>query len=213
MRSFDRRRARLWIAAGFCLSVVGCGTETTLVAPAVPGPISLTCSASPTAGVIPLTVTLAIKVTPTPQSLTIQYGDGTSSSNPNALHVYTTPGSFNIVVNAAAASQTASCSQTVTATAPPPAPPNRAPVARFRTNPTPPTGPAPLFVAFNACNTVDPDGDRMTFRYDFGDGVKGSSRLCRDDHTYPVGTYNARVCVTDDQPGHETCQSFLVQAQ
>ena len=212
MRSFAYR-AGLSIATGFCLCVGGCNTDTTTPSPVTAGSLSLTCSVSPTAGVIPLTVSLAIKVTPTPQSLTIQYGDGTSSNNPNALHVYKTSGSFNIVVNAASGSQTASCTQTVTATAPPPAPPNQPPVARFRSNPNPPTGPAPLFVAFNACGTVDPDGDRMTFTFDFGDGIKQSSKLCRDDHTYPRGTYNAQVCVTDDQPGHETCRSFLVQAQ
>jgi hypothetical protein len=213
MRSFGHRRARLSIAAGFCLCLAGCGDDTTTPTPVAAGPISLTCSASPTAGVIPLTVSLAVKVTPTPQSLTIQYGDGTASNNPNALHVYTVAGSYNIVVNATSGSQGASCSQTVTATAPPPAPPNRPPAASFRTNPTPPTGPSPLLVSFNGCKTVDPDGDQMTFTYDFGDGDKKSTHFCREDHTYAAGTHTAKMCVTDGQPGHETCRSFLVQAQ
>jgi PKD repeat protein len=213
MRSPGHSRAILPIALGLCLGLAGCGSDSTGPSKVASGPISLTCSASPAGGVIPLTVTFAIKVTPTPQSLTIQYGDGTASNNPNALHVYTTPGSFAVVVNATNGSQSATCTQTVTASAPPPAPPNRAPVASFRTNPNPATGPAPLFVAFNACNSVDPDGDRMKFNYDFGDGVKTSSRLCRDDHTYARGSYSAKLCVTDEQPGHETCRAFLVHAQ
>lgn len=213
MGSFGNGRAALLIAVSLCLGHAGCGSDSTGPTPVTSGPISLSCSASPTAGVVPLTVSFAIKVTPTPQSLTIQYGDGQSSNNPNALHVYKTAGSFGAVVTATSQGQNASCSQTVTATAPPPKPPNRAPVASFRTNPNPATGPAPLLVSFNGCKTVDPDGDRLTYHFDFGNGVKRSSHLCRDDNTYARGTYTATVCVTDDEPGHETCRSFLVQAQ
>lgn len=213
MRFIERRNAGLSIAAMICVGLVGCGSDTTGPSPVTSGPISLTCSASPRAGTVPLTVTLAVKVTPTPQSLTIQYGDGTSSNNPDALHVYRTPGTFNIVVAAANGVQGANCTQTVTANAPPPQPPNRPPVTRLRINPDPATGPAPLLVAFNACGSTDPDGDRLKFLFDFGDGVKGSSRLCRDDHTYARGTYTAQVCVTDEQPGHEECRTFLVHAQ
>jgi PKD repeat protein len=213
MRSFGRRRAALSAAAVLCVGLVGCETDTTTPTPVTSGPVSLTCSASPTAGTVPLTVSLSVKVTPTPQTLLIQYGDGTASNNAGALHVYKNPGAYSIVVSATSGTQTASCTQTVTANPVPPGPPNRPPVPKFRINPDPATGPAPLFVAFNACGTVDPDGDKMKFSYDFGDGVKGTSRLCRDDHTYAAGTYTAKVCVTDGEPGDETCRTFLVQAK
>jgi PKD repeat protein len=213
MRSFERRHAAMPIAAvlGLCLS--GCGNDTTTPTPVASGPISLTCSASPTAGTVPLTVSLAVKVTPTPQSLTIQYGDGTSSNNPNELHVYKTPGTFSLVVNASSGVNSASCTQTITTNPVPARPPNRPPVARFRINPDPAVGSAPLFVAFNACGSTDPDGDRLKYFFDFGDGVTTSSRLCRDDHTYARGTYTAKVCVTDEQPGDDVCRTFLVRAQ
>jgi len=213
MRSFDRRHAVLGAAATLAVGLGGCQTDTTTPTPVSSGPISLTCSASPTSGEIPLTVSLAIKVTPTPQSLTINYGDGTTSGNPNELHVYKTAGTFNIAVSATSGSQSASCAQTVTATAPPPKPPNRPPVGKFRVNPDPAVGAAPFFVSFNACGSTDPDGDRLKFFFDFGDGVKTSSRLCRDDHTYARGSYTAQVCLTDEQPGDEVCRTFQVQAQ
>ena len=214
MRSPSRSRSIVPVAIGLGLCLSGCGgTDYVAPTPVTSGPISLTCSASPTAGIVPLTVTLAVKVTPTPQTLTIQYGDGTASNNPNALHVYKTPGSFALVVSASSGSQNASCNQTITASAPPPAPPNSAPTLNARTNPAPATGPAPFVVAFNACKTVDPDNDKLEFTYDFGDGDKKSSGRCSTDHTYARGNYTAQVCVTDEQPGHQSCRTFPVQAQ
>jgi hypothetical protein len=103
---------------------------------------------------------------------------------------------------------------TARAVTPPALPPNTPPSARFKTNPSPPTGRAPLTVDFNACLSVDPDGDRLLFRFDMFDGLYDSGH-CRREHTYRTpGTFLAKVCVTDEFPGHaDICQSYTVTVQ
>jgi PKD domain len=175
---------------------------------------SLTCVVSPEAGPAPLIVSLAVKVKPfVPTILFISYGDGTSGNDPNAAHTYTAPGSYRVTVTATAEAQTLDCQSTVTVSAPSPGPPNRAPVAGFRTDPSPPVGPAPLDLGINLCQTVDPDGDRMVFHFDFGDGVRSTPGVCRARHVYSRGSYTAKACVTDGLPDHETCREFNVEAQ
>jgi PKD repeat protein len=63
----------------------------------------------------------------------------------------------------------------------------------------PATGTAPLRVQFSA-TAADPDGQRLTYKWDFGDGGSSLSRAPR--HTYTTaGMYTATVTVTDPD-GH-----------
>lgn len=78
---------------------------------------------------------------------------------------------------------------------------NRAPVAAAIGNPT--NGPAPLNVAFDATGSSDPDGDALTFSWNFGDGTTGTGAT--PTHTYAqAGTYNAVVTVSDGRGGSAT---------
>jgi PKD repeat protein len=53
-------------------------------------------------------------------------------------------------------------------------------------------------VQFSSEGTRDPDGDPITYEWDFGDGTPGSTEL-HPSHTYTaVGTYRATLTVTDD---------------
>ena len=73
---------------------------------------------------------------------------------------------------------------------------NRAPIASFNVAPT--TGPSPLFVEVNASSSIDPDGDILTYTWDFGDGSFGSGAT--QTHTYEAdGQHTIRLTVTDSQ--------------
>src|SRR6185503_8307430 len=61
---------------------------------------------------------------------------------------------------------------------------NHAPNAVLRTKPDPPQGDGPLNVIFDMCGSSDPDGDSLTYFFDFGDGNQSSGSSCVDSHTY-----------------------------
>ena len=63
-----------------------------------------------------------------------------------------------------------------------------------------PTGDAFLTVAFDGSESFDPDGDSLSFFWDFGDG--SSSTSAAPEHTYAeAGAYEALLLVTDDAGG------------
>jgi PKD repeat protein len=80
---------------------------------------------------------------------------------------------------------------------------NRAPTVQLTATPT--SGKSPLTVSFSATGS-DPDGDALTYQYDFGDGskpVKGRTAT----HKYgKAGTYTAKVTVTDTSGATATAQ-------
>jgi len=75
------------------------------------------------------------------------------------------------------------------------------PTASFTMSRT--TGPAPLLVQFDASASVDPDGDPITYRWNFGDGGTGTGKNI--NHTFSAeGEYNIRLTVSDDAGGSDT---------
>jgi hypothetical protein len=118
-----------------------------------------------------------------------------------------------------------------TATTPPPVTPttttlpasgNRPPFAVLTTNPDPPSGPGPLTVTFDLCKSTDPDGDPLSFFFDFGDGSK-TSGSCIESHTYQASlraagnvrvqdrSYVAQACVVDPKEA-SACRQRNVSA-
>ncbi|MDX3070914.1 ThuA domain-containing protein [Streptomyces sp. NPDC088354] len=70
----------------------------------------------------------------------------------------------------------------------------RSPSAEASANKT--SGTAPLKVTFSSAGTTDPDGDALTYAWDFGDG--GTSTAADPAHTYRTnGTYTANLTVKD----------------
>jgi len=73
---------------------------------------------------------------------------------------------------------------------------NQSPTASFTANPT--SGVAPLEVTFNASNSSDPDGNIISYAWDFKDGNTGSGQTV--NHTFSsTGSYNVELIVTDNE--------------
>jgi PKD repeat protein len=179
------------------------------------GSLGVSCTATPSSGTIPLTVQFSATVTGAEDNPTLSwsFGDGTAASVATASRTYAVPGTYNAAVEVRSGGRNASCNATVTALSPQRAAqaPNRPPEASFNIKPNPPTGNRPLTVEFNACLSSDPDGDKLQFGFDVFDGMFWTGH-CRREHTYrTAGTFKARVCVSDDFPGHaDICRSYTV---
>ncbi len=192
-------------------------------------PLTIPCTATPTAGPAPLTVAFGLDVANAIGTIAVQvsYGDGQTSTDASARHVYGSAGDYIASLTVSAGIESARCSVPIAVAAPvlpspspspgvPNPPGNQAPIAAFKTNPEGETlgGKAPFTVEFNLCRTVDPDGDRLFFRMDLdGDGgfeLQGSSGAdCRHQKVYGVGVVTATQCVTDvNCPSWPICHEF-----
>ena len=65
-----------------------------------------------------------------------------------------------------------------------------------------PYGPAPLAVTFDISGSSDPDGEIVSFTFDFGDGtdpIHGTDLSQAIEHTYTTaGSYRAKLTVVDN---------------
>ena len=232
-----RLMRRLSLAA-LVVSFAGCEDQP----PTAPS-LAATCSANPGSGTAPLSVGFQVNVSGAQgaMSVRINYGDGSSGTDPAATHVYANAGSYTASFDVQTATQSALCTATVQvaprstptpAPTPTPATSNRPPDVQFRTNPAPTAGltfdaVTSVTIAFNMCNSADPDGDDINFRMDFdGDGkfeVDGPTGAdCRRSFTFeqtgPVSptVYEPRMCATDLlpslSPAHPyQCRSYTVK--
>jgi PKD repeat protein len=67
-------------------------------------------------------------------------------------------------------------------------------------------------ITFDASGSIDPDGQVVSYRWDFGDG--GSSNQSSASHIYSsAGTYTVKLTVTDDKGSSVTAQKDLVISQ
>ncbi|HUX83596.1 MAG TPA: ThuA domain-containing protein, partial [Chitinophagaceae bacterium] len=91
-------------------------------------------------------------------------------------------------------------------------PGNRAPVlGDFRVQK--PAGALPFTVHASAEGTMDPDGDRLTYIWNFGSGNKQVTRSPEADYTYnAAGDYPVSVEVSDHSGGKVTSQPIAVYA-
>ena len=83
---------------------------------------------------------------------------------------------------------------------------NRTPVPQVDATPT--SGLAPLAVNFTSAGSLDPDGDPLTYFWDFGDG--NTSTSTDPSHTYTTnGQFDATLTLTDDQ-GSSAAKSITI---
>ena len=73
------------------------------------------------------------------------------------------------------------------------------------------SGILPLTVNFSAEGTFDPDGDPLTFRWQFGDGTTGNGRQV--NHTYRTAqNFNVRLTVSDSHGAQTTSRIIKIFA-
>jgi PKD repeat protein len=83
---------------------------------------------------------------------------------------------------------------------------NRSPNAVIAAAPT--SGPAPLTVSFGSAGSSDPDGDALTYDWDFGDGAAHVTTPTAT-HQYAQGTYTATLRVSDGKGGSGTAMARI----
>jgi len=170
------------------------GTATVeIVVTNPPGNVAPTVQAAgdPTAGKPPLAVQFsATGSDPDGDQLAYRwdFGDDSSSLLQNPSHSYTTAGTYAAKVTVSdGRGGTATATVQVTVG-------NRAPAVELTATPT--SGKAPLNVSFSATGS-DPDGDALTYVYDFGDGSKTATGRTATHKYGKAGVYTAKVTVTD----------------
>lgn len=160
-------------------------------------PPEVVATGAPSSGAIPLVVSLDASGSSDPENGTLTYlwdfGDGTpSSTEESPSHTYTDVGKFTAVVTVTDDyGNSVQGSVSIDAQAEN-YPPSAEPAA------TPVSGISPLDVQFTA-NASDPNGDILTYEWDFGDGTPVSGET-DPAHTYTApGTYVAEVTVSDTE--------------
>src|SRR2546427_925628 len=149
-------------------------------------------TADPNPAIVPATVTFDGSGSSDPDGTIVSYawdfGDSTGGSGAVTSHAYLTFGTFNVTLTVADnESFTATAYRDVVVHAPP--------VASFRTTPNSPV--AGASVTFNASASRDPDGNIVTYAWNFGDSKFGSGAIT--SHPYAsAGTYNVTLNVTDN---------------
>jgi parallel beta-helix repeat protein len=178
-------------------------TWTVTANPAANTPPTARLTVSPTTGTAPLAVTADASTSTDPQGQALTYkfdfGDGSAVVGPQAgataPHTYASAGSYTVTVTA---TDTGGLSGTATAAVTVSSAPNTPPTARLTVSPT--SGTAPLAVTADASTSTDPQGQVLTYTFDFGDGTAavGPQSAATAAHTYAAaGSYTVTVTATD----------------
>jgi glucose/arabinose dehydrogenase len=83
---------------------------------------------------------------------------------------------------------------------------NRPPSAAIAASPR--FGAAPLTVSFDSAGSSDPDGDLLSFDWDFGDGSQHATTPAAT-HQYALGTYTATLRVSDGKGGSASASARI----
>jgi PKD repeat protein len=124
------------------------------------------------------------------QSYTWNFGDGQTGVGVVISHTYTATGTYTVSLTVANANLQATDTTTATIT-----PPNQAPTAVIKTFLISKDGRS---YRFDGSKSTDPDGQIVSYAWNFGDGNMGTGAVV--EHHYTVtGHYSATLTVTDDR--------------
>lgn len=154
-------------------------------------------SATPTSGDVPLAVSFNASQSSDPNNDALTYswdfGDGTSGSGASVSHTYTVQGTYVAELTVSDGELTDATSISIFAGV---EPVNNPPIAVLSANPV--SGDAPLLVTFDASGSSDPNGDAITYNWDFGDGSTASGITI--DHTFTTdGLFRVILTVSDGE--------------
>jgi len=150
-------------------------------------------TAIPSQGEAPLYVNFDASESYDPDGKIVTYkwnfGDGNQGTGITTSHTYTNKGVRTATLTITDNDEnSSSSSQEITVGTPP--------IANFSASPT--SGVSPLTVNFDASESYDPDGNIVSYKWDFGDGTSGSGKS--PIHTYTnLATRTAILTVTDDE--------------
>ncbi|MBI3591639.1 MAG: PKD domain-containing protein [Candidatus Melainabacteria bacterium] len=134
------------------------------------------------------------------------FGDGNTSKETNPTHIYTIPGIYKplLTVTDSLGAKTNITSAKLTLL-----PPNNKPISQIAGIPKDSTlkvnkdGIFTSIVQFSSNGTFDPDGEDLTYSWDFGDNSK-SSELNPKYEYVNSGEYVVKLTVTDPRKGQDT---------
>lgn len=167
------------------------------------GPVAK-IAASPTQGQVPLTVSFNGSASYDPEGDITDwlwdFGDGTPViSGRTVEHTYQRSGDFVVTLVVVGPSGTGRATAMIHAL-------NNPPVADFSFYPQDPFQDEQ--VTFDGSSSYDPDGEIVSWQWDFGDGAVGEGEVV--DHAYSVpGDYTVVLTVTDDS-GAQAVASLTV---
>jgi len=159
-------------------------------------------TANPTSGVVPLEVFFDASGSYDPDGNIASYAwdfkDGSTGSGQTASHTFASAGSYNVTLTVTDdKGVTDSATKTITVMETP----TQSPIASFTA--TPDAGVAPLEVSFNAFGSYDPDGNIISYDWDFGDGSNDSG--VTTIHIYEnSGDYIVQLTVTDNDSASDS---------
>ncbi|MDH3646052.1 MAG: PKD domain-containing protein [Gammaproteobacteria bacterium] len=118
------------------------------------------------------------------------FGDGSSGSGQNPTHSYSGAGTFTVTLTVTDNDGLTGSASTTATISPQPQPPVADPNGPY-------SGLVGDSIAFDGSGSSDPDGNIVTYAWDFGDGSSGSGQ--NPTHSYSsAGTFSVTLTVTDN---------------
>jgi PKD repeat protein len=167
-------------------------------------PPTAVVSASPFEGDAPLAVQFDGSGSGDPDGDTLSYtwdfGDGSDlQTGATASHIFTGAGTYNVTLTVNDGNGGA---DTAVVTIEVWEPSNTAPTAVISASPT--EGVAPLTVRFDGSGSSDPDGDTLSYAWDFGDGSAHQTEATASHSFSNAGQYNVTLSVNDGRGGSDS---------